>query len=116
MERAAVSHKQYEFWNVWKIAESGEIRYNLLLWRYLPWSKTMTHNNQLLQLKEKIDEHFSAEDFRELVFDLGIDFGNIPGNAKKERIIELVIRLKRNGRIPQLIIVTPIVKTTKSRI
>ncbi len=63
----------------------------------------MTHHNQLVQLKEKINTHFDAAEFKELVFDLGIDFDNIPGNSKKERILELVNRLEDNGRLPQLI-------------
>ncbi|MCP4416179.1 MAG: toll/interleukin-1 receptor domain-containing protein, partial [Chloroflexi bacterium] len=63
----------------------------------------MTHKKQLVQLKEKINTHFDAAEFRELVFDLGIDFDNIPGNAKNARIIELLDRLNDNGRIPELI-------------
>ena len=63
----------------------------------------MVHKNQLVQLKEKINKHFDAGELRELVFDLGLDFDNIPGNIKKARIIALVDHLNNADRIPELI-------------
>ena len=63
----------------------------------------MVHKNQLVQLKEKINKHFDAAEFRELIFDLGLDFDNIPGNTKKARIVALVDQLNNAERIPELI-------------
>ncbi|MCA9944323.1 MAG: AAA-like domain-containing protein [Anaerolineales bacterium] len=63
----------------------------------------MVHKNQLVQLKEKINRHFNADEFRELVFNLGLDFDNIPGSTKKARIIALVDQLNGADRIPELI-------------
>ncbi|GJM42060.1 MAG: hypothetical protein DHS20C20_23420 [Ardenticatenaceae bacterium] len=63
----------------------------------------MVHKKQLVQLKEKINEHFDAAEFRELIFDLGLDFDNIPGNSKIARTVELLDRLNNANRIPELI-------------
>ncbi len=63
----------------------------------------MTNKEHLVQLKEKINKRFDATEFQELVFDLGLDFDNIPGNTKKARIIALVDRLNNSERLSELI-------------
>lgn len=63
----------------------------------------MVHKNQLVQLKEKINKHFNATELREIVFDLGLDFDNIPGNSKKAKIIEMLGHLANADRIPELV-------------
>lgn len=65
----------------------------------------MTYKNQIIQLKDKINKHFSTSEFKELLFELGIDFDNIPGGTKIERIIELVNQLNNNDRLSELIAV-----------
>ncbi|MAT42181.1 MAG: hypothetical protein CL609_07555 [Anaerolineaceae bacterium] len=62
----------------------------------------MTKTNYLIQLKEKINDHFDYEEFRHLVFDLGVDFDNIPGRAKIDKIVSLVNRMNSDDRISQL--------------
>lgn len=63
----------------------------------------MAHKNHLVQLKGKINKHFSASDFRELVFDLGLEHDNIPGATKLERIIALIHKLDSNNQLSKLI-------------
>jgi hypothetical protein len=60
-------------------------------------------NIDLSQLRDKIDKHFSLEEFRQLCFDLpGVDVDNLAGNTKIAKIQSLVDEFDRHDRLPEL--------------
>lgn len=63
----------------------------------------MTQNQYLFQLKEKLNKHFDLQELRELLFDLGIEYDNIPGRSKIEKIVELINKLDKHDQLTQLV-------------
>ncbi len=51
-------------------------------------------------LRRILDEKFDQEEIQNLCFDLGIDFGNLPGEGKKAR--EVVAYCQRRDRLKEL--------------
>ena len=56
---------------------------------------------KLLQLANNT---YNLEELKAFCFEIGIDFENLSGEAKREKMIELVSTLKRTGQILSLII------------
>jgi len=54
-------------------------------------------------VREQIDSVFGIEDLRTICFDLSIDFDNLRGEAKVDKIRELIIFVERSGRLRELI-------------
>ena len=57
----------------------------------------------LAGLRRKIVEYFDDSDLRDLCFDMGIDYADLPGQSKKDKARELVDRCKRTSRVPDLV-------------
>jgi len=54
-------------------------------------------------LATKIGKHFSSDNLKKLCFHLTIDFDNLPGEAKVNKVIELIAYCSRRGLTNQLI-------------
>lgn len=54
-------------------------------------------------LRENLNAYFSETELRVLCFDLGIDYENLGGRSKPERVLELIGMMQRHGRLDQLI-------------
>ena len=57
----------------------------------------------LARLRQDIVEHFDDSDLRDLCFDMGIDYDDLPGQSKKDKARELIARCKRTSRIRDLL-------------
>jgi formylglycine-generating enzyme required for sulfatase activity len=55
------------------------------------------------RLRQAIMAYFSETDIQILCFDLGIDYGDLPGDNKSIKIVELIEYLARKGKISELI-------------
>ena len=55
------------------------------------------------KLLRAIDETVTLEDLRTLCFDLRLDFDNLPGTVKKDKVRELIIHFDRRKRINLLV-------------
>ena len=56
----------------------------------------------LVALRQVLSSLFDEEELRDLVFDLAIEYDNLPGAAKKDKARELVAFYHRRGRISDL--------------
>ncbi len=54
------------------------------------------------ELRDFIDRYFDDNELRELCFDLGIDYENLPAVGKSARARELVTFCERHGRLTEL--------------
>jgi hypothetical protein len=54
-------------------------------------------------LRENLNAYFSETELRVLCFDLGIDYENLGGRSKAEKVLELIGMMQRHGRLEQLI-------------
>ncbi len=57
----------------------------------------------LPRLREQLRALFSDSELRDLCFDLGIDYENLPGAAKGDKARELILHVERLGRLPELV-------------
>lgn len=55
-----------------------------------------------VQLAQLLDDTFDTNELRSLCFALGVDYGNIPGDTKRNKIEELIQLLGRTGRMAEL--------------
>ncbi len=55
-----------------------------------------------MELRQLISKHFNLDEIRLLCFDLNIDFDSLNGPAKENKIAELLLLLRRNGRLSEL--------------
>jgi hypothetical protein len=53
-------------------------------------------------LRELITEHFGEEDLRTLCFDLGLDYDDLPGRGRPNKIRDLIAHCKHHGRLSEL--------------
>jgi hypothetical protein len=58
---------------------------------------------QLVQLRRILWTHFNVSELRDLCFDLGVDYEDLPDQTKRDLAREIVVHCKRHGRIPELI-------------
>lgn len=58
---------------------------------------------QLVTLADLTSRYFNLADVRDLCFRLGIDYEDVAGAGKSDKIRELVLMVERNGRSPELI-------------
>lgn len=56
-----------------------------------------------VQLRDLLVKHFGLSDLRSLCDDLGVDWEEIPEGEKSIRVIELIKRLARHDRLPELV-------------
>ena len=57
---------------------------------------------RLVQLREKITEHFSDDELRTLCFDLGVDYESLGGEGKEGQARQLVAHCARHGHLAEL--------------
>ena len=53
-------------------------------------------------LRDFIAGHFDPAELRDLCFDLGVPYDDLPGERHRDRARELVLRFAREGRLPAL--------------
>ena len=58
---------------------------------------------RLVALADQITRYFNLSEVRDLCFRLGIEYEDLGGEGKSEKVRELVMRVERNGRLPHLI-------------
>lgn len=63
----------------------------------------MSDHEQLARLRQRISQLFSEGELRQLCFDLGLGYDDLDGRGKSENVMELVARMDREGRLPDLI-------------
>ncbi len=56
----------------------------------------------LAALHDALDRRLSREDLRDLCLRLGVDYDDLPGEGKRARVRELVLRMARAGRLVEL--------------
>ncbi len=54
-------------------------------------------------IRQRLSRHFSQDEIKTLCFDLGVDYDDLAGISKDEKARELVVRLDRDGKLPQLL-------------
>ena len=59
--------------------------------------------NDLNHLRNLITRHFNLSDLNKLSFDLGIDFEELSGSNKTEKVQELILYCDRHMILPQLL-------------
>ena len=57
----------------------------------------------LTELRKILTNRFNESELRDLCFDLGLDYDDLPGAGKKDKARELVAYYHRRGRIGELI-------------
>lgn len=58
---------------------------------------------ELVKLRRSISILFNESELRDLCFDLGLDYDDLPGTGKKDKARELVGYYHRHGRIGELV-------------
>lgn len=58
---------------------------------------------ELVKLRRSISILFNESELRDLCFDLGLDYDDLPGAGKKDKARELVAYYHRRGRISELV-------------
>jgi hypothetical protein len=57
----------------------------------------------LLRLRRTLNRCFDENELRDLCFDLGVDYQDLPGEGKGAKVRELIAHLERRGRLPKLV-------------
>lgn len=57
----------------------------------------------LSKLRQLLTRHFDDGELHDLCFDLHIEYDDLPGAGRKDKVRELVARCERHGRIPELV-------------
>lgn len=60
-------------------------------------------NEYLIKLFRVLDERFDETDLRTLCFELGVDYGDLPGATEQDKARELVLHLEKHRRIHELV-------------
>lgn len=55
------------------------------------------------KLRQILIDCFNESELQNLVFDLGIDYENLPGKSKEDKTRELIAFLERRGRVSELV-------------
>jgi hypothetical protein len=56
-----------------------------------------------VRFRRSLSDHFSSSELGELTYDLGLDYGDLPGSGKSAKIIELITYFERRGRYDELV-------------
>ncbi len=57
----------------------------------------------LATLHKQVDKYFSLAEVRNLCFEMGVDYENIPGNMKSAFIRNLIVSLARKGQLQEMV-------------
>jgi hypothetical protein len=60
-------------------------------------------NARLVALADQISRYFDLAEVGDLCFRLGIEFDDVRGERKSDRVRELVKLVERNGRLPEML-------------
>lgn len=66
-------------------------------------TKTLSEQEQLTALRQLLIQHFNDGELQTLCFDLGVDYENLPGQAKADKARELVEYVQRRNRLAYLV-------------
>jgi hypothetical protein len=67
-------------------------------------SETLTlQQKERARLRKNLTTYFSDTDLREICFDLGLDYQEMPGEDKRMFVVELILHMERRGRLSELI-------------
>jgi hypothetical protein len=58
-----------------------------------------------LKLRQLLTTHFNEGELRTFCFDLGIDYDDIPGNTKTNKVTEIITYLERRNQLTDLLII-----------
>ncbi len=64
-------------------------------------TQPIPHHLQLL--REQIKSLFNLPEFRQLCFDLGVDYEEIAGDTKSDKVVSLLLHMQRREQFPTLI-------------
>lgn len=68
-----------------------------------PQSGLQDDHANLLELAQKIETGFNESELRDLCFRLHLDYENVAGNTKRDKIRELLLHTQRHGTLNELI-------------
>ena len=69
-----------------------------------PSQKSMASpQNVLITLRENLNAYYSESELRSLCLDLGIEYENLGGRSKPEKVLDLIGFMQRRGRLEQLV-------------
>lgn len=63
----------------------------------------ITKQKYLAKLRHLISSHFNISDLKSLCFDLGIDYENLSGEIKDDKVRELITLIDRQNRLNELV-------------
>ncbi|KAA3665258.1 MAG: hypothetical protein DWQ04_01515, partial [Chloroflexi bacterium] len=55
-----------------------------------------------INLRQLLEKHFNKSELRDICFELDIDFENLPGQTKRDKVRELITFCHRHGSSPKL--------------
>ena len=67
-----------------------------------PEPRPRAERERLAELRQTLSQRFSEDELRDLVFDLGLDYDNLPGDGKAGKARELVAYCDRHDLIGKL--------------
>ena len=62
-------------------------------------NESKTPTEELTKLRQELIDHLSDEELRDLTFDLGVNYEDLPASGRASKARELVAHLERHGRI-----------------
>ena len=68
-----------------------------------PEPRPRAERERLATLRQILDQRFGEDELRDLVFDLGLDYDNLPGDGKSGKARELVAYCDRHSLIDELV-------------
>jgi hypothetical protein len=70
----------------------------------LPSRSSVVSNSDRTALRSALAEAFNLDELRVLAFELGVDWEELQGSSKTDKIIEFILHLKRRRRLDELIV------------
>jgi hypothetical protein len=67
-----------------------------------PWTPEIARIPDQVELLRKLDAHLNDEETRTLMFELGVDYDNLPATTKKGKLRELILFMERQSQSPRL--------------
>jgi hypothetical protein len=67
------------------------------------WGAPGDQDGGLAALRQQMEQAFSLDELRTLVFDLGLNYDNLAGETLARKVLSVVESCRRNGRLPDLV-------------
>jgi formylglycine-generating enzyme required for sulfatase activity len=64
---------------------------------------SQSQSDLLTQIRDLIQQYFDLSEFRDLCYRLGVSYSHLPGETLPDRMWELVLRIRREGRLADLL-------------